>query len=233
MEFTFLMPCLNEAASLRFCIEEIRGAIDRLGLEAEIVVADNGSTDGSPEIALAAGARVVHVEERGYGAALLGGIRAAKGEYVIMGDADGSYDFSHPDAFITALRCGCSLVVGNRFAGGIEPGAMPFSHKLGAPVLSALGRLRFRAPVGDFHCGLRGFHRETALSLPLSCPGMEFATEIIAAFAKAKKTVGQVPTPLRRDRRGGKRGHLRTLRDGMRHLRFIMQEYPIVQGGIY
>ncbi len=220
-EFTILMPCLNEAESLAFCIAEAREAILRLGLEAEILIADNGSTDGSPEIAAACGARVVAVKEKGYGAALLGGIAAAEGRYILMGDADGSYDFGHPEPFIEALRGGCALVVGNRFRGGIERGAMPFSHRIGVPILSFLAKMRFRAPVGDFHCGLRGFDREAACRLELCCPGMEFATEIIAAFARSGAAICEVPTVLRRDRRG-KKGHLRTVRDGCRHLYYII-----------
>ncbi len=220
-ELTFLMPCLNEAETLPFCIGEAQSAIDRLGLSAEILIADNGSGDGSAEIARAHGARVVSVPERGYGAALIGGIRAAEGRFILMGDCDGSYDFAHPDAFLTALRGGAALVVGDRFAGGIEPGAMPRSHKWGVPLLSLLARLRFRCKVRDFHCGLRAFDREAALGLGLSCTGMEFATELIARFALSGAAIAEVPTPLRRDRRSGK-PHLRTVRDGFRHLRFIL-----------
>lgn len=223
-EFTFLLPCLNEATSLAFCIGEIKDAIARLGLDAEILVADNGSEDGSQKIAMENGARVVDVPERGYGAALSGGIRAAVGRYVLMGDADGSYDFSRPDVFVEQLRAGAALVVGNRFRGGIEKGAMPFSHRLGVPALSALARWRFGAPVWDFHCGLRGVNREACLSLELRCPGMEFATEMIAAAAKQGQRICDVPTVLRCDRRG-RRGHLRTVRDGLRHLRFILRGY--------
>lgn len=224
-EFTVLMPCLNEAASLAFCIGEAREAIQRLNLDAEILIADNGSVDGSPEIAREEGARVVQVAQRGYGAALMGGIQAAQGTYILMGDADGSYDFSHPDLFVEALREGNALVVGNRFLGGIAPGAMPPSHKLGVPLLSALARLRCRAPVGDFHCGLRAFHRETALGLGLECPGMEFATELIVRFAQRGAKITEVPTPLRKDHRPGP-PHLRTLRDGLRHLYFIVFDKP-------
>jgi len=225
MEFTILMPCLNEARSLAFCITEAQTGIRRLGMEAEILIADNGSTDGSPEIARANGVRVISVAQRGYGAALLAGIQAAEGKYIIMGDADGSYDFSRLDHLVSALRSGSALVVGNRFHGGIEPGAMPFSHRLGVPILSALARWRFRAPIGDFHCGLRGFDRQAALSLGLQCPGMEFATELIARFAQSGAKITEIPVPLRRDLRNG-RSHLRTLRDGLRHLYFILLEKP-------
>jgi len=225
MEVTFLMPCLNEAETLAFSINEAKSAIERLGLCAEILIADNGSADNSAEIAIQNGARVVKVIERGYGAALIGGIQAAEGQYIIMGDCDGSYDFSHPDLFIEELRKGASLVMGDRFKGGIEPGAMPWSHRWGIPFLSALARCRFKTDVQDFHCGLRGFDREAALKLGLRCPGMEFATEMIARFAKSGAVIAQVPTVLRKDRRLGK-SHLRTLRDGFRHLKFILFNNP-------
>lgn len=220
-ELTVLMPCLNEERSLAFCIEEAKSCIRALGVSAEILIADNGSTDRSREIAAACGARVVTVTERGYGAALRGGITASKGKYIIMGDCDGSYDFSRIGDFLAKLRAGNALVVGNRFKGGIEKGAMPLSHRLGVPFLSALARWKYRAPIGDFHCGLRGFDRESALSLGLAQSGMEFATEIIARFAESGKPVCEIPTVLRRDRRGG-RSHLRTVRDGCRHLKFIL-----------
>lgn len=220
MEFTILMPCLNEAATLAYCINEARSCIERLGLDSEILIADNCSDDGSASIARENGARVVTVEEKGYGAALMGGIMAAKGRYIIMGDCDGSYDLAHLDAFVDALRGGAALVMGDRFRGGIEKGAMPLSHRWGVPLLSALARWRFRTSVRDFHCGLRGFDRQAALKLGLSCPGMEFATEMIARFARSGGRIEQVPTVLRRDMRPGK-PHLRTVRDGFRHLMFI------------
>lgn len=222
MEFTILMPCLNEAATLAYCIMEAQGSIDRLGLDAEILIADNRSSDGSPDIARENGARVVTVAERGYGAAIIGGIRAAEGKYIIMGDCDGSYDFTALDPFVDRLRGGVALVMGDRFLGGIEKGAMPMSHRWGVPLLSALARWRFKTSVRDFHCGLRGFDREAALALGLRCPGMEFATEMIARFARSGARIEQVPTVLRRDMRPGK-PHLHTLRDGLRHLRFILR----------
>ena len=221
MEVTVLMPCLNEAESLAFCIAEAKSSIERMGLQAEILIADNGSSDASREIALKNGARVVTVSPRGYGAALLGGIRAADGRFIIMADADGSYDLSDLASFLEPLRMGSSLVVGNRFLGGIEPGAMSLSHRLGVRMLSALARWRFHTNVEDFHCGLRAFDRDKALALGLGCPGMEFATEIIARFAQSGAKITQIPTPLRRDRREG-RSHLRTVRDGFRHLFFIL-----------
>lgn len=220
-EFTILMPCLNEENSIEFCIREARSFIESYGLDAEILIADNGSTDRSAEIAVACGARVTRVEEKGYGAALIAGIEAAEGKYIIMGDADGSYDFGHLEAFVESLRSGYSLVVGNRFKGGIEDGAMPPLHHIGVPFLSVIAKWRFHAPIGDFHCGLRGFSREEAQALGLSCPGMEFATEIIAAFALSGARICEVPTVLRRDRRGRK-SHIRTFRDGFRHLKFIL-----------
>lgn len=223
LELTVLMPCLNEARSLAFCIEEAKECIAKHGISAEILIADNGSTDGSPQIGKQCGARVISVAEKGYGAALRGGILAAKGKYIIIGDCDGSYDFSHIPHFLNKLHLGFALVVGNRFSGGIEKGAMPVSHKIGVPFLSALAQLKYRVPIGDFHCGLRGFERETALSLGLCHSGMEFATEIIARFAKCGAPVCEIPTVLRRDKRGTK-SHLRTVRDGCRHLKFILLE---------
>ena len=215
------MPCLNEAETLEFAINEAKRAIERLKLDAEILIADNDSTDHSAEIALRNGARVTNVKLRGYGSALIGGIRAARGRYIIMGDCDGSYDFAHPDLFVEELRKGAKLVIGDRFKGGIEPGAMPWSHKWGVPFLSALARWRFKTDIRDFHCGLRGFDRETALKLNLVCPGMEFATEMIARFAQGGEKIVQVPTPLRKDKRAGN-PHVRTVRDGFRHLKFIL-----------
>ncbi|MFI5019788.1 MAG: glycosyltransferase family 2 protein, partial [Dongiales bacterium] len=180
LELTILMPCLDEAATLAVCIGKARGYLARSGVAGEVVIADNGSTDGSQAIAEAAGARVIPVAARGYGAALQGGIRAARGRYVIMGDADDSYDFSALDGFVAKLREGFALVVGNRFRGGIRPGAMPVLNRyLGNPVLSFIGALLFKTPVADFHCGLRGFDRRAILDLGLVMPGMEFASEMV------------------------------------------------------
>lgn len=221
-ELTILMPCLNEEKTLAFCIGEAKKYISESGISAEILIADNGSTDRSPEIARECGARVVSVAEKGYGNALIGGINAAEGRYIIMGDCDKSYDFYHLDGFVAKLREGYGLVMGNRFRGGIEKGAMPFSHRyLGVPVLSLLGRLRFKTKVGDFHCGLRGFDREKALALGLSCGGMEFATEIIGKFSLSGEKIAEIPTPLRKDGRNG-HSHLNTIRDGWRHLKYIL-----------
>lgn len=222
IELTILMPCLNEEKTVAFCIEEAKRFVSENGIDAEILIADNGSTDNSPKIAEEHGARVVSVPEKGYGNALMGGIRAARGKYIIMGDCDKSYDLYHLDGFAEKLRDGYPFVVGDRFAGGIEKGAMPFSHRyFGVPLLSLLGRIRFRTNVRDFHCGIRAFEREAALSLGLSCGGMEFATEIIAKFALSGAEIAQIPVPLRKDGRNGK-SHLRSIPDGLRHLKFII-----------
>jgi glycosyltransferase involved in cell wall biosynthesis len=226
LELTILMPCLNEARTVVACVEAALGFLHRTGIRGEVLVADNGSSDGSRELASAAGARVVPVPDRGYGAALMGGIRAARGTYVIMGDADCSYDFSSLDAFVETLRSGAGLVMGNRFRGGIERGAMPLLHRyLGNPVLSFIGRLFFRTPIGDFHCGIRGFHRESVAALGLVSSGMEFASEMVAKAALAGLSIAEVPTQLRPDGRD-RPPHLRTWRDGWRHLKFLLLFCP-------
>lgn len=226
VELTILMPCLNEAATLPVCIKKAHAFLARAGVAGEVLVSDNGSTDGSQAIAEAHGARVVHATERGYGAALMNGIDHAQGRYVVMGDADDSYDFSKLDPYLAALRGGAELVMGNRFQGGIGPGAMPFLHRyLGNPVLSFIGRLFFRVPIGDFHCGLRGFSREAVLRLGLVTPGMEFASEMVAKAALAGLRITEVPTTLQPDGRG-RPPHLRTWRDGWRHLRFLLLFCP-------
>jgi glycosyltransferase involved in cell wall biosynthesis len=225
-ELTILMPCLNEAETLAGCIRQALQFLRDNGVDGEVVVADNGSTDGSREIATAEGARLVPVPARGYGAALLGGIEAARGRYVIMGDADASYDFSKLMPFLEQLRSGTDLVMGNRFRGGIAPGAMKASHKyLGNPVLSALGRLFFTIPIGDFHCGLRGFNRDRVRALGLSTSGMEFASEMVVRSALARYSMTEVPTTLAPDGRS-RPPHLRTWRDGWRHLRFLLIYSP-------
>jgi glycosyltransferase involved in cell wall biosynthesis len=226
MELTILMPCLDEAATVARCVEKARGFLRRAAIDGEVLVADNGSRDGSKALAERAGARVVEVERRGYGAALAAGIAAARGRFVIMGDADDSYDFAELDAFVEKLRQGYLLVMGNRFQGGIRPGAMPPLHRyLGNPVLSFLGRLFFRVPVGDFHCGLRGFDRQALLSLGLRTPGMEFASEVVVKAALARWRIAEVPTTLHPDARG-RAPHLRSWRDGWRHLRFLLLFSP-------
>lgn len=222
LELTIVMPCLNEAETLEVCIRKALGYLERSGVVGEVVIADNGSTDGSQEIATRCGARVVPVAEKGYGAALIGGINAARGKYVIMGDADDSYDFSNLDAFVEKLRQGYQLVMGNRFRGGIAPGAMPPLHKyLGNPVLSGIGSLFFKPGVDDFHCGLRGFDREAILALGLRTSGMEFASEMVVKASLQKLRIVEVPTTLSKDGRS-RPPHLRSWRDGWRHLRFLL-----------
>lgn len=226
LELTILMPCLNEAETIETCVRKARGYLERSGVVGEVLVADNGSTDGSQAMAEACGARVVAVPEKGYGAALLGGIKAARGRFVIMGDADDSYDFERLDGMVEHLRGGADLVMGNRFQGGISPGAMPFLHRyLGNPVLSFLGRLFFRVPVGDFHCGLRGFSREAILGLGLASPGMEFASEMVVKAKLNGLRIEETPTTLRPDGRT-RPPHLKTWRDGWRHLRFLLLHSP-------
>jgi len=225
-ELTILMPCLDEAATIRSCVAKARGFIERTGIDGEVLVADNGSSDGSRAFAEAAEARVIHVVERGYGAALRAGIEAARGKYVIMGDADDSYDFSRLELFIAKLREGYPLVMGNRFLGGILAGAMPLLHRyFGNPVLSFIGRLFFRTSVGDFHCGLRGFDRAAVLALDLRTTGMEFASELVVKAALAGYRIAEVPTTLAHDGRG-RSSHLRSWRDGWRHLRFLLLFSP-------
>ncbi len=220
------MPCLNEAETLAVCIGKARSFLDRTGISGEILIADNGSTDGSRDIATSNGARVVPVPERGYGAALSGGIAAARGRFVVMADADDSYDFSRLDAFVAALRDGADLVMGNRFQGGIAPGAMPWHHRyIGNPVLSFAGRLFFRTPIGDFHCGLRGFRRDAIRALKLRTSGMEFASEMVVKATLAHLDVREVPTTLAKDGRS-RPPHLRSFRDGWRHLRFLLLFSP-------
>jgi len=226
LELTILMPCLNEAETIETCVRKARGYLERSGIRGEVLIADNGSTDGSQALATACGARVVPIPYRGYGAALLGGIQAARGEYVIMGDADDSYDFTSLDPFVGKLREGYELVMGNRFAGGIMPSAMPPLHRyLGNPVLTGIGRVLFRSPIGDFHCGLRGFRRDSVLALNLNSTGMEFASEMVVKATLRKLRLTEVPTTLSKDGRS-RPPHLRSWRDGWRHLRFLLQFSP-------
>lgn len=226
LELSLVMPCLNEAESVGVCVDKARKALLELCVQGEVVVADNGSTDGSQAIARASGARVVDVAERGYGAALLGGINVARGRWVIMGDADGSYDWSAIGPFLERLRQGCDMVIGNRFRGGIEPGAMPALHRLlGNPVLTGLGKLFFRSPVGDFHCGMRGFSRKAVQAMDLRTTGMEFASEMVVKATLLGMNVAEVPTTLTPALRT-RPPHLRTWRDGWRHLRFLLLYSP-------
>jgi glycosyltransferase involved in cell wall biosynthesis len=226
LEPTVVMPCLNEAETLAVCVDKAVAALRDNGIAGEVVVADNGSTDGSQAIATAHGARVVPVPVRGYGAALNAGIRAARGRYVLMADADDSYEFGHIPRFLAELRQGAELVMGNRFRGGIGPKAMPPLHRyLGNPVLSFLGRTLFRAPIGDFHCGIRAFSKAAYERLGLRTTGMEFASEMVVKAALLGQRIVEVPTTLKKDGRS-RPPHLRTWRDGWRHLRFLLMYSP-------
>ncbi len=226
VEVSVVMPCLNEAETLETCIRKALGFFAQSGVDGEVIVADNGSTDGSQEIAKRAGARVVSVADRGYGSALRGGIAAARGRYVIMGDADDSYDFSALGPFVEKLREGHDLVMGNRFRGGISPGAMPPLHRyLGNPVLTGIGRLFFRSPIRDFHCGLRGFAKDAYERMEVRTTGMEFASEMVVKATLLRMRVAEVPTTLQPDGRS-RPPHLRSWRDGWRHLRFLLLFSP-------
>ena len=226
LELTILMPCLNEAETLGRCLTKAQSFLDRTGIRGEILVADNGSTDGSPEIARQLGARIVNIDTQGYGAALLGGIRAARGKFVIMADSDDSYDFSKLDNFVESLRDGADLVMGNRFRGDISKGAMPALHRyVGNPVLSYIGRLFYRSPVGDFHCGLRGFRRDIIDDLQLASKGMEFASEMVVKATLGGLHIREVPTSLSPDGRS-RAPHLRSWRDGWRHLKLLLMFAP-------
>lgn len=225
-ELSIVMPCLNEAETLAVCIRKALSFLEKHRVSGEVVIADNGSTDGSRDIAKANGARVVDVAERGYGSALMGGIKAARGKFVVMGDADDSYDFSSLQLFLDKLREGHDLVMGNRFRGGIKPGAMPSLHRyLGNPVLTGIGRLLFKSPMGDFHCGLRGFRKDSILSLNLRTTGMEFASEMVVKATLNNLRIAEVPTTLFPDGRS-RPPHLRSWRDGWRHLRFLLIYSP-------
>lgn len=226
IEFTILMPCLNEEATIAHCIEKAFESINKNKVSAEVLIADNGSTDRSIAIAEMLGVRIISVEEKGYGAALQAGIKNAKGKYIIMGDSDCSYDFGELSPFIEKLREGNELVMGNRFKGGIMKGAMPFLHRyLGNPVLSFIGRLFFQTSIGDFHCGLRGFNRQSILDIELNTKGMEFASEMVVKASLNKLKIIEVPTVLYPDGRVTA-PHLRTWHDGWRHLRFLLIYSP-------
>ena len=225
-EVTVVMPCLNEAETLATCIQEAMTALQDSGIAGEVIIADNGSTDGSQAIAVSLGARVVAIAKKGYGNALMGGIEAARGRYVLMGDSDASYNFGHVPRFVEVLREGYDLVMGNRFQGGIEPGAMPWKHRwIGNPVLSGIGRLFFNCPAGDFHCGLRGFSKAAYEKMELSTPGMEFASEMVIKSTLNGLKIAEIPTVLRPDGRS-RPPHLRSWRDGWRHLRFMLLFCP-------
>jgi glycosyltransferase involved in cell wall biosynthesis len=223
---TVLMPCLNEAETIGRCIKKANSWIVRSGFKAEVLVADNGSTDGSQDIALSLGAKVIIVEQRGYGAALFNGCMAASGEWIIMGDADDSYDFSNLDAFVRKLDEGYDLVMGNRFKGGIARGAMPWKNRyIGNPILTMIGRILFRCPTKDFHCGIRAFKKDAFLRMDLRTAGMEFASEMIIKANLFGMKISEVPTTLSKDGRS-RPPHLRPWRDGWRHLRFMLLFSP-------
>lgn len=225
-ELTILMPCLNEAETLATCIKKARTFLERENISGEVLIADNGSTDGSQAIAEELGARIIRVPTRGYGAALKSGIAHAQGRYIIMGDADDSYDFLDLNPFICKLREGHDLVMGNRFKGGIIAGAMPLLNRyLGNPVLSFLGRIFFKSKIGDFHCGLRGFKRDSFANLDLQGDGMEFASEMVVKATLRNLNIAEVPTHLYPDGRS-RRPHLRPWRDGWRHLRLLLLFSP-------
>ena len=225
-ELTILMPCLNEAETLAVCIGKAKKYLEESGVNGEILIADNGSTDGSQQIARDNGARVVNVPEKGYGAALIGGCNGALGKYVIMGDADDSYDFLHLGPFVEKLREGYDLVMGNRFKGGIEPGAMPPLHRyLGNPVLSFIARLFFPCKIGDYHCGLRGYNRESILKLGLVTTGMEYASEMVVKSTLNHLKIAEGPTTFKKDGRSHA-PHLRSWSDGWRHLKFLLMHSP-------
>jgi glycosyltransferase involved in cell wall biosynthesis len=220
------MPCLNEAETIAICVQKASNFLVRSGIQGEVIVADNGSTDGSPDLALASGARVVGVTDKGYGNAMIGGINAARGRFVIMADADDSYDFSELGSLVESLRSGNMMVIGNRFRGGIRSGAMPFLHRfIGNPLLSLVGRMFFSSVIGDFHCGLRGVETAAVLRLGLQAPGMEFASEMIVKATLAGWRIAEVPTTLAPTGRS-RRPHLRSWRDGWRHLRFLLMMSP-------
>jgi glycosyltransferase involved in cell wall biosynthesis len=226
LEVTVLMPCLDEEQTVGICVKKALDGLRLHQLHGEVLVVDNGSTDASVAIAAAAGARVVRVEEKGYGNALMGGIRAANGQFVVMADCDDSYDFSQVHEFVQKLKSGLDLVMGNRFTGEIKPGAMPFLHRyLGNPVLTTVGRIFFSSPCGDFHCGLRGFRRQAILDLNLQTTGMEFASEMVIRSTLQKLAIGEIPTTLSPDGRT-RPPHLRSWRDGWRHLRFMLLYSP-------
>jgi glycosyltransferase involved in cell wall biosynthesis len=226
LELSVVMPCLNEHETVGVCVRKALDVLSQAGIKGEVIVADNGSTDGSLEIAEAEGARVVHVSEKGYGSALKGGILAARGTFVLMADSDDSYDFAHIPAFLEQLRGGSDLVMGNRFRGGIAKGAMPPLHRyLGNPVLTGIGRLLFHAPCEDFHCGIRAFRRDSFQRMDIRSTGMEFASEMVVKATLLRMAVAEIPTTLSPDGRS-RPPHLRSWSDGWRHLRFLLMYSP-------
>lgn len=226
VELSVVMPCLNERETVGVCVRKALASLIEAGILGEVIVGDNGSTDGSVEIAEAEGARIIHVADKGYGNALKGGIVAARGEFVLMADSDDSYNFGHIMRFLEQLRAGADLVMGNRFRGGIAKHAMPSLHRyFGNPVLTAFGRLLFHSPCEDFHCGMRGFRKDSFLRMDIRSTGMEFASEMVVKASLLRMRICEVPTTLSPDGRG-RPPHLRTWRDGWRHLRFLLMYSP-------
>ena len=230
LELSVVIPCLNEAETIGVCVEKAVRTLREHGIRGEVIVADNGSTDGSRELATSLGARVVPVPQRGYGSALMGGIAAARGTYIVMGDADDSYDFTELPRFVTKLREGYDLVQGCRLevgGGTVKPGAMPFLHRWwGNPMFSWMARLWFRTSIHDIHCGMRGFRKDAYQRLGLRCTGMEFASEMVIKASLQRQRIAEVPVVLHPDGRRTGRPHLRTFRDGWRHLRFYLMFSP-------
>lgn len=222
LELSIVMPCLNEEETIEICIKKAKKYLEKTKISGEVLVVDNGSTDRSVEISKSMGVRVVKEENKGYGSALIKGTQSAKGKYVIMGDSDDSYNFEELDDFISKLNEGYDLVIGNRFSGKIEKGAMSFSHQyIGNPILSGIARKLYKTTIGDFHCGLRGYLRKSILDLNLRQPGMEYASEMIVEALKHNLKITEIPITLYKDGRT-KRSHLRTIRDGMRHLIYLI-----------
>ena len=222
LELSIVIPALNEERSILHCVENAMKAIAAIGVAGEVVVADNGSTDRTRELAEAAGARVVRIDGKGYGRALRGGFAAANGRYLVMGDADGSYDFEQAPRYVEKLRQGCDCVIGNRFHGNIQPGAMPLlNRRLGTPVLTGIMNLLFRTGIGDMNCGMRGLTRSAFERMRLEADGMEFATEMIVRASQLGMRIGEVPCDLKKDLRD-RPPHLRRWRDGWRHLRLML-----------
>ncbi len=228
MELSIIIPCLNEAETIEICVNKARESIQKAQLEGEVIIVDNGSTDRSQGIASEAGARVIKAREKGYGNALTAGIAAAKGKYIVMSDADDSYDLSNIAPFIEKLEKGYDFVIGNRYKGGIDRGAMPMLHKyLGNPAISNFGRLLFGCPVNDFLCGLRAFSKQAVLQLEMKTTGMEFCTEMVIKATLLKMKMIEIPTTLKPDGRSGA-SHLNSWPDGWRNIRCILSHYPII-----
>ncbi len=222
VDVSVVIPCLNEAGTVGDCVEKAVKGLDAAGVTGEVIVADNGSTDGSVDVARAKGARIVPVSTKGYGYALRTGIEAARGEFIIMGDADDTYDFSEIPRFVQSWRDGYDVVMGNRFGGDIRPGAMPWTHRyIGNPVLSAILRVLFHTPIHDAHCGMRGFTADVYRRMDVRTTGMEFASELVIKAAKVGCNIIEIPITLWPDRRD-RPPHLRSVPDGWRHLRFML-----------